>query len=472
MNFPTTYPVTCHTDHVGLGSTFVVIKGYKEDGMRYIPQAIAKGATTIVLQEDHEMPADICSYMQQAKVHVEVVNNSRQALAQLSAQAAGFPAQKLRILGITGTKGKTTSSFLLEHLLRTAGYRTALLGTVKNSIMDHHLGTGLTTQQPDYLHQFFALCVREQIDYVVMEVAAQGLSLHRVDGIAFDGIIFTNFSQEHGEFYPTIEDYFAAKKIIFNHVRSQAPVIINADDRWCQQLLDQATYTGFGLQSPRAHVTARSVGDIKTGIVVDIATDIYQRIACPTLLGLFNVYNVVGVYVLARQLKIAPATIAHAFATFTKVPGRLERYQLHNGATAVIDYAHNPSSFESVLSTLRQLSDHVVVVFGCGGDRDVSKRPVMGAIAARYADLVVLTADNPRSEDVEKIIDQILVGIDQTQRHKIVRYTDRKEAIEYAYRISTKNSIIALLGKGPDEYQQIGQVKLPFSEAAIIKELR
>ncbi len=193
MNLPLMYPVACHTDHIGQGSTFVAIQGFNDDGVRFIPRAIAQGATRIVIQQNVTLPLDTQSLIEKHQVAVMRVEQPRLALAQLAAQAAGYPAKQLNIIGITGTKGKTTSAFLMEHLLKTVGYKTALLGTVKNSILEHTISKGLTTEQPDYLHQFFKLCVDVGIDYVVMEVAAQAVTMHRTYGIDFDGIIFTNF---------------------------------------------------------------------------------------------------------------------------------------------------------------------------------------------------------------------------------------------------------------------------------------
>ncbi len=221
------------------------------------------------------------------------------------------------------------------------------------------------------------------------------------------------------------------------------------------------------MQASHAHMQVR-VLEARAGIVFDAKTIASTERIRSSIIGMFNVYNIAGVYALAVRLGIDPAVAAPAFATFTKVPGRLERHMLPNGACCIIDYAHTPSSFEGVLSTLRQLTHQLIVVFGAGGGRDKIKRPIMGSIAAEYADLVVLTSDNPRAEDPQVIIDDIMVGITPQMAPKVVRILDRKEAIEYAYAQSQSQAIIALLGKGPDEYQQIGTVKYPFSEAAIV----
>jgi len=240
VNLPTIYPVACHTDHVGPGSIFVAIQGFKQDGVRYIQQALEKGATEIVVQDDAEL-SDL-----PLGVHAHKVSDTRKALAELSAQAAGYPAKKLKIIGVTGTKGKTTTVYLIEQVLKTAGYKTARLSTVNNAILDRENKAQLTTPQPDYLHQFFKRCVQEDVEYVVMEVAAQALSLHRVHGLQFDGVIFTNFSQEHGEFYDSMEDYFAAKCTIFEQINPGSPVLVNADDAWCRKINHYVSW--FSLQ--------------------------------------------------------------------------------------------------------------------------------------------------------------------------------------------------------------------------------
>jgi UDP-N-acetylmuramoyl-L-alanyl-D-glutamate--2,6-diaminopimelate ligase len=468
MVLPSIFPIACHTDRIGQGSTFVAIQGYTLDGADFIPQAVARGATTIVVDENRSLSDQTHQLLQRHSVHLIKVANTRKVLATLSAEAAGWPANKLRIIGITGTKGKTTSAFVLEHILRTAGYKTALLGTVKNSIMDTHLGTGLTTQQPDYLHQFFKLCVEQQVTFVVMEVAAQALTLNRTDGITFDGILFTNFSQEHGEFYASMDDYFAAKCQIFAQRKLHAPVYINADDPYGARLLhDHPEYLGFGIKTEAA-ARATLHGDRTTSCKFNMDSNSF---ACPSLVGTYNIYNLLSATVMAIKLGIDHAVIANALNSFAGVPGRMERHFLPNGAQCIIDYAHTPSSFESVLSTLTALTDHLIVIFGCGGNRDVAKRPLMGGIATHYANLVILTTDNPRSECPAAIIDTIMQGVAYSDRAKVVKLLDRKDAITYAYSRSSSGTIIALLGKGPDEYQIIGTTKTAFSEVAIIRTL-
>lgn len=468
---PTIYPVACHTSNVGPGTIFVAIKGMNTDGILYVPQALKQGATTIVVEHGSIIPLDIMEQINNHNAKVIMVENSRQELARLSAQAAGNPARNLKIVGITGTKGKTTTSFLVAHILRSAGHKVALLSTVHNQINEHILPASLTTAHPDYLHQFFKVCVDHAIEYVVMETAAQGYSLHRTYGISFKGVIFTNFSLEHLEFYDTMEDYFAAKCGILNQAEAQAPLIINADDEWLQTRLPripQHEVITFGL-SKSAQLIARNIQSSVNGIdfVLDSPVGI-QEYKCPQLMGTFNVYNILSAVALALQCGISLRQTAQAVMTFNGVRGRLEKYVLSNGATCFIDYAHNPASFEQVLGLLRTLTPHLIVLFGAGGKRDASKRPLMAEIASRYADHVFLTNDNPRTEDPTIIMQDLLRGIPADRAHKVAVEYDRELAIKNAYSVSNKNSIIALLGKGPDEYQIFGEVKTPFFERLIV----
>ncbi len=471
---PEIFPVTCHTDFVGQGSIFVAIEGYADNGLYYVRQAIEKGARTIVVRHGTLFDESLRDYISEYNISVEYVDNTRKALALLSAEQAGNPAQHLKIIGITGTKGKTTTSFLLEHIMDTAGHKTALISSVQNRICGHNFSAPLTTPQPDYLHQFLKLCVENCVDYVIMEVAAQALTLHRVEGIRFCGIIFTNFSHEHLEFYATLDDYFNAKCLLLTMAAPGAPILINRDNERCAQLL--STYVdkviGYGFTQQRIGYTGSHLSKSTTSINVRIKYhDIFINTKCFKLFGDYNAYNVLAATSMALSLKIDGDSVARGLQSFSGVPGRLQEYILANGARCFIDYAHNPESFYAVLSTLRLLTSHLIVLFGAGGGKDKLKRPIMGSIAAEIADIVVITSDNPRFEDPVEIADEIIDGIALHARHKIVYELDRKKAIEQAYFLSDQGSIIALLGKGPDEYQIIGKTKYYFSEKEILRRL-
>lgn len=471
--FPSIYPIACHTDNIGPNSTFVAIKGIQEDGIKYIAKAIEKGATKIVCEQGTILPEAIQNLILKNNITIEHIANSRRALAQLSAQAANYPAEKLKIIGVTGTKGKSTTSYMLEHLLKTAGYKTAIISTVKNKINNTEFPAPLTTPQPDYIHQFLDLCVQNQVEYVVMEVAAQALSLHRVYTIQFDAAIFTNFSLEHSEFYENIDLYFAAKARLFEQLKAGGIAIINSDDAKVAQLAETIqNKICFGTN--KSDVSAQIIeNNLESGLKILVngceSNSPSQVIHTPQIFGQFNVYNILAACALAQKLKIEQNIIQQAFATFPGIPGRLQSFRLDNGSIAFIDYAHNPSSFEAVLSTLKELTEDLIVVFGAGGDRDPIKRPIMGDIATQIADRVIITSDNPRSEEPKEIAKQIIAGVKYSNSHKFILALDREEAIKKAIAIAKNRSIIALLGKGPDEYQIIKGEKIYFSEATILR---
>jgi UDP-N-acetylmuramoyl-L-alanyl-D-glutamate--2,6-diaminopimelate ligase len=470
---PSIWPVTCHTDHVGKDSTFVAIKGLQHDGVDYIPLALQKGARTIVVQEGAVISQSTYELAHEHRAQIIWVPDARKSLALLAATAWGNPAQQLKIIGVTGTKGKTTTAWLLYDLLRKAEITVALLSTVNNRINDHNFVTELTTQQPDYLHAFFYTCVAQGVTQVIMEVAAQAVSLHRIADITFDGIIFTNFASAHGEFYTTPEEYFQAKQLLFQQQGAQAKLIINGDDTKGALLLKEYGGISFGITSAELDVKAIAYRSTLAGLTVMLNEFGYQyTLACPALMGSFNVYNLLGAAAMANQLGVAWDVIEYAVAKFAGVPGRLERYDLPNGAVCFIDQAHNPSSFAAVLPELRAATGDLIVVSGAGGDRDKQMRPVLGSLMVQYGDTVIITTDNPRSENPADIIEQIYSGIPRDKQAAVVIELDREKAIQKAYACSKKGSIIALLGKGPQQYQMIGTVKYPFSEQKIIKRLQ
>lgn len=460
-DLPKQYQVAAHTDNVGPGSTFIAIPGMHKDGTEFVAEALKQGASTIVLDRHAELSLELQVALSQVSSYR--VENTRKTLAELSAHAYQYPAKKLKIIAITGTKGKTTTTYVLEHMLKTAGFKTARLSSAGNAILSQEYETQLTTQQPDYIHMFLDVCVKRGVEWVVIEVAAQALSLYRVYGIEFDAVIFTNFSQEHAEFYATQQDYFAAKTSIFKQLKPNGLVVLNGDDPLVSSL-----------RSLCPHAQLSSIKDIsiigvsRAGISCYIDQLVFEN---SQLLGTFNIHNIHMAYLVARSLGIMPEVIQSAVSTFTGVPGRLNKYELDRGIVAYIDYAHTPSSMKAVLSTLRSETQQLIVVFGAGGERDPIKRPFMGGLAVEYADMVVLTTDNPRFENPEKIMQDILAGVPENLVHKIYVEHDRAQAIRHAYTIAQEGAIIAILGKGPDEYQLVQGIKHHFSERAILKSL-
>lgn len=465
------YKVTCHTDHVGPGSTFVAVKGFKEDGSIYIPKALERGATTIVIEQGTELTAEVTKLIQ-ANATVLVVESSRKALAELAAEAYGYPANKLKLIALTGTKGKTTTAFLLYHMLRTAGHRVALLGTVKSCINDTDYETPLTTPQPDYLHAFFDECVKDGVEYVIMEAAAQALSMSRLETLTFNAIAFTNFSLEHSEFYENMDEYFAAKCQLFDHVENGL-VVLNADDeRVASAYKGNARTCLFSMQG-NGDLNGTIQESTLNSLRVAVSTgNVVFDVQSSSLLGEFSAANILTAIALAQECGVGTESLQQALKSFTGVPGRLARYVLPNNAVAIIDNAHTPSSFEAFFKAVRPLSGHIIAVFGAGGDRDKLKRPVMGALAAKYADEVVLTTDNPRSEDPAVIVQEVKQGIEVEYLSKVTVVLDREQAIRDAFGRTKQGSLLVLLGKGPVEYQHVQDEKIPFSEVAILHSLR
>jgi UDP-N-acetylmuramyl-tripeptide synthetase len=467
ITLPTHFPVTCHTNYVDENSIFVAIPGYTQDGAIYIQEAIARGAREIVIEHTATLTPEQETCIAHYNVTIHRVDNARKALAHLSAQKLSYPAHHLTIIGVTGTKGKTTTVHLVAHILRHAGYRVASLSTVKNYIHDVMFDAPLTTAQPDYLHQFFHVCRQEGITHVVLEVAAQALSLSRVEGIFFDTIIFTNFSPEHGEFYPTLDEYFNAKKSLLQYRKLNARTLINSDDEMLRTLVDIHTIS-IGTQS--AQQCYRFHGTSPCLIQAASSSFLFS---CPALIGTFNCYNLMMSINTAQSYGIPETLIQEALNSFPGVPGRMQFYPMPNGSTAIIDYAHNPASYKQILSTIRSMTDHLILVFGCGGARDRLKRPIMGEIAARHADALVLTSDNPRHEDPHAIIADICAGIPAIHQHKVSAcIIDREKAIQHAYGLTYSGSCMVILGKGVDNYQEIKGIKTLFSDKAVIEQLK
>lgn len=454
MDFPTIYPVTCHTDHVGVGSTFVAINGFVHKGTDFIDEAVARGATKIVIEnascQDASLQGLSCCF----------VDDCRRALAELSSAALGHPSKKLKIIGITGTKGKTTTTFLIDHILRSKGYKTAVLGTIENRICDEIVPSERTTPSSDYLHVFFNEALKKGVTHVVMEVSSHSIALQRIHGVSFEAVGFTNLAPEHMDFHPTMEDYFLTKSKLCNQVCVGGSIVVNSDDTFGKRLTGMYSTEQFG--KDRFSINKNDL----SGLNISFEGTDYD---IPSLFGEFNAYNVMMSILITRDLGLTDLEVKESLLSFSHVPGRLQQYRLKNGATAFIDYAHNPSSFDAVLKVLRPLSSHMIVLFGCGGDRDKTKRPVMGKLASQYGDIVIVTEDNPRNEDPNEIFKEIMVGIPKEKMTSCLLIPNRSEAIKKSAELSKNGSIIALLGKGHEDYYLCKGKKYYFSDLEEIK---
>ncbi len=452
---PKIYPVTCHTDHVGPNSTFVAIKGFSVDGNKYIKDAIKNGATKIISEQKNSEIIKLCKKL---NIEFKQVKNARLELAIQSSKILKTKNIETKIIGITGTKGKTTTTYIIEHILRSAGFKTALIGTIKNQILNKEINSINTTPESDFLHMFLHQCSKKSketfnvdVDYVVMEVSSHALSLNRTYGLKFDSIGFTNLDSEHLDFYKTMQKYFNAKFKIFKQIKNDSSIIINKDNIWGKKAIELIK---------------------KKNNIVPLEKKMFDQIkkyVPEHMPGKFNLYNFAMAFLICEKLKIPTNIIKNAIKKFPGVPGRLQKHQLKNKATAFVDYAHNPSSMEEVLKTLHKLTKDLIVIFGCGGDRDKTKRPLMGKISTKYGDKVIITNDNPRFENQNEIINNIVIGIPDKKMNKVQIIKNRKNAIQQAAQISTKDSIIAILGKGHENYNLIKGKKYIFDDFSQIK---
>jgi UDP-N-acetylmuramoyl-L-alanyl-D-glutamate--2,6-diaminopimelate ligase len=471
------------------------------DGHAFIGDAVARGATAIIAESDapgHGRAAFIR------------VTDSRRALARVSANFYDHPASKMDLIGITGTNGKTTTSLLLESILRSAGYNPGVLGTLSYRWAGREIPAPMTTPESVDLQRIFYEMLQDGVSHVVMEVSSHALALGRVDGCAFRAGIFTNLSQDHLDFHASMEDYFSAKKLLFcNYLdRSGSVAIINADDVYGRRILENGTCVSSALSysadaasrfSPEKtgdalSCTARNVAFTARGISALIETPRGTIEIESPLVGRLNLYNVLAAVSGAVALDLPEEAILAGVRAVTHVDGRLQSVAVpdHCGFQVIVDYAHTPDAMDKALACLREMaSNRLIAVFGCGGDRDRGKRPLMGRIAAQRADLVIITSDNPRTEVPEEIIDQIEAGVMEAGMSRCsgseifyleipdletpdgkcyTREVDRRKAIELALSIARPGDLIFLGGKGHETYQIVGNTKSPFDDRLVVRD--
>ena len=439
------------------GSVFFCVRGFTADGHRYAPQAVANGAIALVV--DHPLNLGVPEVL---------VPDVRAAMAPAAARFNGDPTSGLAMVGITGTNGKTTTSFLTRALLQAAGRQTGLIGTVTSWVGGKELPVVRTTPEAIDLQRMFAAMTEAHPPdaAAVMEVSSHALSLHRADAIHWDVAAFTNLTQDHLDFHDDMEDYFLAKRRLFEVAAQQGATLIACvdDDYGARLARDFPQAVTIGIDAPGAAVRAADLtpGPASTGFTVD-----GTRFTAP-LPGRFNVLNSLVALATARALGVEDATVAAALPEAGGVPGRFEPVDEGQEFAVVVDYSHKPDALDNVLRTARELATrHLIVVVGAGGDRDRGKRPLMGAAAARHADAVVITSDNPRSEDPEAIIAAIAEGAGPTA----LRIADRREAIDHAIGLAGPGDVVVIAGKGHETYQEIaGGVKLPFDDRAVARE--
>ena len=440
---------------VQAGDLFVAIRGFATDGHQYISKALEQGAVAVVCEE---APADVPAV---------VVENARQALAEIAANRFGHPADSMVMLGVTGTNGKTTTTYLVKHMLEDAGHKVGLIGTNQNLIGDEVIETERTTPESYELHALFARMRDAGCTHVIMEVSSHSLVLDRVYGIPFAVGAFTNLTQDHLDFHKTMEEYRKAKAMLFAISKKG---VINLDDDAAQAMLADAKCPcmTFSCEKDAADLTAKNIRLHADGVeFVATTKGELARVKLP-IPGHFSVENALAALGMVLQTGMPLADAARSLATATGVKGRVEVVPTDTDYTVLIDYAHTPDGVENVLRAVRGFAKgRVIALFGCGGDRDRTKRPKMGKIAADLADFCVVTSDNPRTEDPKAIIDDILEGMQGTKTPMEV-IVDRPEAIHWALAHAKKDDVIVLMGKGHETYQEINHVKHHMDEREIV----
>jgi len=462
--------LTADSRRVEAGDCFVAVPGFKQDARRFVPDAVARGAR-LVVTEGEPLPG-----LGVAQVLVPAV---RPALARLAGAYHGHPSRALTLVGITGTNGKTTTSYLVDALLRARGLRTGVLGTIQYVLGDEVRPAGQTTPEALDIQGMLAEMRERGIGGVAMEVSSHALALSRVDGLAFDVAVFTNLTQDHLDFHGTLEEYRRAKRMLFEQLAASPKrarwAVVNADDPAGAEMvrgLDLPTLT-FGL-GRGATVRASEHTSGLDGIRMTVETPRGRLTLASPLIGEHNVMNLLGAIGAGLALGLEPAAIAAALAPVTTVPGRFEQVNVGQPFLVVVDYAHTPDALERVLATARKITPgRLAVVFGCGGDRDRTKRPIMGEIAARLADRAWVTSDNPRSERPQAILDEIVAGVRRVPgaEQRYVTEADRRVAISGALGWARAGDTVVIAGKGHETYQIIGSETLPFDDRAVAREI-
>jgi UDP-N-acetylmuramoyl-L-alanyl-D-glutamate--2,6-diaminopimelate ligase len=454
--------ITFDSRKVQKDGLFIALRGAKADGHHYIEDVVTKGVVAVVCEEFPETMNERVAYVK--------VKDSHAALGTIASNYYDNPSAHMKLIGITGTNGKTTSVTLLYNLFRSLGYKTGLISTVRNMVNSEEIASTHTTPDAISLNQLLRQMVDAGCTYCFMEVSSHAVVQHRISGLQFTGAAFTNITHDHLDYHKTFDEYIKAKKGFFDQLDTNAFALINKDD----------THAAVMIQNCRAEkkfFSMRAMADYKckvlenqfSGLLLNIdGTEMWSK-----LIGTFNAYNILTVYAVAMLLKQDKMNVLTTMSTLNSVEGRFEYFRTDNGITGIVDYAHTPDALFNVLKTIKDIrtgNEKVITVVGCGGDRDGAKRPVMARIACENSDKVILTSDNPRSENPATIIGQMQTGVDPLHFKKALSITDRKEAIRTACSLAQPGDIILLAGKGHEKYQEISGVKYPFDDMEILVE--
>ncbi|MDA9555061.1 UDP-N-acetylmuramoyl-L-alanyl-D-glutamate--2,6-diaminopimelate ligase [Pelobium sp.] len=447
---------------VSTQSLFVAIKGTLSDGHQFINTAIEKGAVVIVCE-------DLPATFEKDITYVRVQNSSK-ALGIIAANFFDHPSNKLKLVGVTGTNGKTTVATLLYKLFRELGYKVGLISTVENQINDKIIPSTHTTPDPIALNILLSEMLAQGCDYCFMEVSSHAVAQYRIEGLTFTGAIFTNITHDHLDFHLTFDNYLKAKKAFFDGLTSSAFALTNADDKNGLVMLQntKAHKKTYGMKS-LTDFKAKIIENQFSGLHLEVdGEEVYFK-----LVGSFNAANLLAVYGTALLLDQDKTKVLTVLSRLSGAEGRFDYIISPNKIIGIVDYAHTPDAVENVLSTInniRSKTEQVITIIGCGGDRDKTKRPLMAKTACDWSDKVILTSDNPRSEDPEQIIKEMQTGVTPANQKKVLSITDRKEAIKTAVHLAKPGDIILLAGKGHEKYQEIKGVKTDFDDKKILEE--
>jgi UDP-N-acetylmuramoyl-L-alanyl-D-glutamate--2,6-diaminopimelate ligase len=442
---------------------FIAIRGTISDGHDYIEKAIQLGAVAIVCDTFPEIIANGVTYIQ--------VKDTNSALAIMAANYFGNPSQNLKLVGITGTNGKTTIASLLYQLFKKAGYKVGLLSTVKILVDDVEYKATHTTPDSITINQYLKEMIDAGVEYCFMEVSSHGIHQKRTEALHFAGGIFTNLSHDHLDYHPTFAEYRDVKKSFFDNLPKTAFALSNIDDKNGQVMLQNTV-------AKKCTYALKSYADYKTQILESQLSGLLLKIngheVWVKLIGTFNAYNLLAIYGTAVELGLESLEVLRLMSELESVSGRFQYVVSTTNITAIVDYAHTPDALENVLKTINDIrtkNEQLITVVGCGGNRDKSKRPIMGGIAAELSDKAILTSDNPRNEEPEAIIDEMEQGVAPQNYKRILSITDRKQAIKTACQLAQPNDIILIAGKGHETYQEIKGIRHDFDDMKIVKEL-
>ena len=457
--------ITADSRAVKPNSLFIALDGATVDGHNYIGKAVDAGAVAVIVSKPVTVPADVC---------VITVDDTRQAMMVCVPYFFDYPANRMRMVGVTGTNGKTTTTHMIRHILKAQGFKVGVIGTVHIMIGDTSYPIHNTTPDVVDLQHILHQMVQENVEYCVMEVSSHALALGRVSGVEFDTAVFTNLTQDHLDFHKTFENYLAAKCKLFeqvsapNQVKDNKGAVINIDDSYGYRVMEKTTaptitYSTLGkgtLNASDVHMSTKN-----SQYTVNYKGESYPVSMNTT--GLFNVYNTLAAIGACLQEGISMEAIDTALKTFNSVPGRFELIEEGQDFAVVVDYAHTPDGLQNILETAKAIKENrIIIVFGCGGDRDATKRPIMGRIAAEYGDKIYVTSDNPRTEDPVQIVKDVEVGVKEALRegtpYEVI--VDRREAINHAIHDAKAGDIVIIAGKGHENYQILKNETIHFDD--------